>query len=90
LRTSAFEARAWNDSEKFLGGQTFGALPLLIISAQKNALPGWSNLQSELASLSTDSTHLTFTEASHVSLLCNKAQSDHCAESLKDFCINCL
>jgi pimeloyl-ACP methyl ester carboxylesterase len=87
LRTSAFEARAWNDSAKYLANQTFDNLPLLTISAQKNALPGWSNLQSELASLSTDSTHLTFTEASHVSLLCNKAHSDHCATTVKNFCL---
>jgi pimeloyl-ACP methyl ester carboxylesterase len=69
LRNSVREARAWPESANFVRGSDLGDVPLLLISAQKHALPGWGELQKELTAVSNRSRHLTFTDASHVSLL---------------------
>lgn len=58
-------------SEIYDSGQKLGSLgdlPLFVVSAEKNALVGWRELQNELASLSSDSTHLVLETATHVSL----------------------
>ena len=55
----------------FADGQKLGRLgdlPLLVISAGQNATGGWRELQSDLASLSDESTHLTLETATHASL----------------------
>ena len=58
----------------FADGQRLGRLgdlPLLVISAGQNASDEWSELQSDLASLSEDSVHLNVETASHASLAFN-------------------
>lgn len=55
----------------FTDGQKLGRLgdlPLLVISAGQNATGGWREFQSDLASLSDDSTHVTLETATHASL----------------------
>ena len=74
LKTAAREARAWKISADYIRETKLGETPLLVISAQKNALKQWGAYQKELAALATTSRHVTFTEASHLSLL---AQREH-------------
>jgi pimeloyl-ACP methyl ester carboxylesterase len=58
-------------AEIFKHAQSLGDLddlPLAVVSAGKNTPAGWTELQDELAGLSTNSTHLTITDAQHASL----------------------
>jgi pimeloyl-ACP methyl ester carboxylesterase len=58
----------------FTDGQNLGDLgdlPLIVISAGPSSSSSWRQLQSELASLSTNSIQLTLEKASHVSLVFN-------------------
>lgn len=75
LKTTAMEARAAKQSGEYLRGNTLGTTPLLVISAQKNALRNSARYQKELAALSSNSRHVTFTDMSHLSML---AQQEHC------------
>jgi pimeloyl-ACP methyl ester carboxylesterase len=52
-------------------------LPLAVISASSQLADGWDTLQAELATLSTNSNHLTVEGANHVSLVFNP---EHAAE----------
>jgi pimeloyl-ACP methyl ester carboxylesterase len=57
--------------EIYLSGQKVGGLgdlPLVVISAETNAPPGWNELQNELAALSENSIHFSLETATHVSL----------------------
>jgi hypothetical protein len=58
---------------------------LLIISAQKKSMKDWSLLQNELSHLSTRSKHLTFTDASHLSLLTHQDHSARVASEIRSF-----
>lgn len=58
----------------FADGQKLGHLgdlPLMVISAGKNASGGWDELQNELASLSSNSIHIRLETATHASLAFN-------------------
>ena len=85
LRTSCREARSWNISSNFARGVSLGDTPLLVISAQKKSMKGWNIFQAELASLSMKSRHLTFTDASHVSLLANREHALRAAMEIHGF-----
>jgi pimeloyl-ACP methyl ester carboxylesterase len=50
---------------------TLGDLPLIVITAGNNTLPGWTELQNELAALSDNSMHRTIGGALHASLAFN-------------------
>lgn len=75
LKTTAREARAWKQSGEYVQGVRLGATPLLVVSAQKNALRNSMQYQSELAGASSNSRHVTLTDVSHLSML---AQREHC------------
>jgi pimeloyl-ACP methyl ester carboxylesterase len=60
----------YSDGER-LG--SLGNLPLYVISAGYNSPDSWVELQNDLASLSTNSIHLTLENATHVSLVFNPA-----------------
>ncbi|MGZ8899188.1 MAG: alpha/beta fold hydrolase [Limisphaerales bacterium] len=81
LKTTAWEARAAKQSGEYLRGNTLGKTPLLVISAQKNALRNSVRYQQELAALSSNSRHITFTDMSHLSML---AQQEHCGRVTKE------
>ncbi len=85
LQASSREARSWDLSCKFVEGTSLCDLPLLVISAQKKALPGWAAFQAELAQLSTRSRHLTFTDASHASLLSNHEHAARVTTEIRAF-----
>jgi pimeloyl-ACP methyl ester carboxylesterase len=65
-RAEVIAAREIYDSGQKLG--SLGDLPLLVISAGQNPFEGWRELQSDLASLSDNSTHLILETATHASL----------------------
>jgi pimeloyl-ACP methyl ester carboxylesterase len=85
LRASAREARAWDRSSPFLAEQNLGGKPLLLISAQKNALPGWAGLQQDQAKLSSQTQHFSFPEMSHISMLANREHAMRVAGEIRDF-----
>jgi pimeloyl-ACP methyl ester carboxylesterase len=45
--------------------QSLGDVPLAVVTAERDAEAGWFPLQDDLATLSTDSVHLTLRDASH-------------------------
>jgi pimeloyl-ACP methyl ester carboxylesterase len=85
LRTSAREARSWEVSAKQVRSVRLDAVPLLIISAQKHSLPGWNELQADLTRLSARASHVTFTEASHLSLLARREHASRAAAEIRGF-----
>jgi pimeloyl-ACP methyl ester carboxylesterase len=85
LRTAAREARAWEASAEFARGADLRELPLLLISARKNALPHWDELQADLACLSPKTRHLTFNEMSHISMLAQREHATKVASEIRGF-----
>jgi pimeloyl-ACP methyl ester carboxylesterase len=85
LRTSAREARVWESSAEFLRSERAVTVPLLVLSAQKSALPGWNGLQRELAGFSRESRHLTFPEMSHISMLANREHATRIVAEIRGF-----
>jgi pimeloyl-ACP methyl ester carboxylesterase len=85
LKTAAREARARNLSADYIRGMKLGATNLLVISAQKNALRQWGEYQRELAGLSANSRHITFTDMSHLSMLAQKEHSTRVAKEMEAF-----
>jgi hypothetical protein len=68
-------AEAQAGAQVFKQGQALGDLgdlPLVVVSAGVQAFPEWQALQDELASLSTNSYHITIPGATHVSLAFNR------------------
>lgn len=85
LRTTAREARAWKISAEYIRETNLGATPLLVISAQKNALRRWGEYQKELAALSEKSKHVTFTDVSHLSMIAEREQAKRVVDVVREF-----
>jgi pimeloyl-ACP methyl ester carboxylesterase len=85
LRTCAREARAWKRSADHVRDTKPGNIPLLVISAQKNALRNWAEYQQELATLSSNSRHVTFTDMSHLSMLAHQDHASRVAAEINTF-----
>src|SRR5687768_989553 len=85
LKITAREARAWKLSADYIRETNLGATPLLVISAQKNALRKWGEYQKELAELSTKSKHVTFTDASHLSMIAQREHAMRVVETIRKF-----
>ena len=85
LKITAREARAWKLSADYIRETNLGAMPLLIISAQKNALRRWGEYQKELTGLSTVSRHVTFTDVSHLSLIAQREHALRVVETIERF-----
>ncbi len=85
LRTSAREARGWGASNDILRDQTLGEIPLLMVSARSNSLPGWETLQQELARLSQHATRVSFADMSHISMLANREHALRVAAEIRGF-----
>ena len=82
LRTAAREARAWEETCAAAASAPLRDVPLLVISAQKHALPGWNDFQNGLAAESSRSRHITFTDATHISLMARREHAERTAESI--------
>lgn len=63
---------------------TLGSLPLIVVTAAKGASPAWSELQQDLASLSTNSEHRILDDATHVSLVFNPKHAELAARAILD------
>ena len=85
LRTCAREARAWKTSADNVRETKLGNIPLLVVSAQKNAMRNWTNYQQETATLSNKARHVTFTDMSHLSMLANREHAARIAAQIGDF-----
>lgn len=85
LRSSAREARAWDATVENLHSVSLREIPLLVISAERNAMPGWGELQKDLPSLSRNSRHVTFPDMSHISMIANRAHAVRVAEEIRGF-----
>ena len=85
LRTCAREARSFKMSADQVRDTRMGDLPLLLISAQKNALRNWRVCQEELAGVSSRTRHLIFTEMSHLSMLANRDHAARVAGEIRGF-----
>jgi pimeloyl-ACP methyl ester carboxylesterase len=85
LKNSAREARAWKLSADYVREVRLGETPLLMITAQKNALGGWADYQRELALLSTRTKHVTYTDVSHISMLAERAHAVRVAAEIRGF-----
>jgi pimeloyl-ACP methyl ester carboxylesterase len=85
LKTAAREARAWKTSADYIRETKLGPTPLLMISAQKNALKQWGEYQKDLAALSTKARHVTFTDMSHLSMLAQREHALRAATEIEAF-----
>ena len=60
-----------------------GNKPLIVVTAARNALPGWLPLQAELASLSNNSLHRVLPNATHTSIIDGK-DSTYSSQAIRD------
>ena len=67
--TSALEFLAPTQTLRLGSSGSLGNTPLAVVSAPKQAEPGWLDLQDDLATLSSNSTHRVVEGATHTSLL---------------------
>jgi pimeloyl-ACP methyl ester carboxylesterase len=63
--------------------RNMGNKPLVVLTAGKKSLPGSLALQGELATLSSDSTHLVVTEADHVTLVTHREHAASVVEAIR-------
>ena len=64
--------------------RSLGNKPLAVVSAPKQAEPGWLKLQDKLATLSTNSIHRVVKGATHTSLLYDKRDSQATSAAILD------
>lgn len=63
---------------------SLGNRPLAVLTAGTDAEPGWTGEQSDLAKLSTDSTHRTVARATHQSLIDDKRYAAQSSRAIND------
>jgi len=84
LRTTLDESLAWGalcEEVRRTGG--LGNLPLAVVTAGKDVLPGQPELQSELAALSSDSVHVAVKGADHVTLVTHREYAIQVVEAIR-------
>ncbi|WP_026842559.1 alpha/beta fold hydrolase [Citrifermentans bremense] len=84
LRSTLDESLAWNEicaEVRCAGG--LGDLPLAVVTAGSDVLPGQPELQRELASLSSDSVHLVVENADHVTLVTRREHALRVADAVR-------
>src|SRR5215208_6151587 len=76
VSTYSLELRATPQSATQTRGlRSLGNKPLAVVSAPKQAEPGWLKLQDDLVTLSSDSTHRVVEGATHTSLLYERSDA---------------
>jgi pimeloyl-ACP methyl ester carboxylesterase len=76
VSTTALELRATpQSSTQTRGLRSLGNKPLAVVSATKQAEPGWLDLQDDLVTLSSDSMHRVVKGATHTSLLYDRSDA---------------
>ena len=84
LLTTRDESLAWDTfCAEVHGSAGLGDIPLAVVTAGKDVLPGHPELQSELALLSSDSTHLVVRGADHVTLVTRRAHALAVVEAIR-------
>ena len=73
--TSALEFLAPTQTLRPGSPGSLGNKPLAVVTAPKQAEPGWLKQQDDLATLSSDSTHRVVKGATHTSLLYERSDS---------------
>ena len=63
--------------------RNMGNKPLVVLTAGKKSLPGSLELQGELATLSSDSTHLVVADADHVTLVTHREHAATVVEAIR-------
>jgi pimeloyl-ACP methyl ester carboxylesterase len=63
---------------------TFGAKPLVVITADKGQEPGWSAAQDKLATLSSNTAHRVIRGATHSELLVNRNYAEGSSTAIDD------
>lgn len=63
---------------------TFGAKPLIVLTAGKDQDPGWADAQDELATLSTDTVHRVVSGVTHADLLVNRRFAANSSRAIAD------
>lgn len=84
LKTTLDESRAWEaicgEVRATVG---LGAKPLAVVTAGRDVLPGQPELQRELASLSSNSMHITVPRADHVTLVTHKRHALRVVQAIR-------
>jgi pimeloyl-ACP methyl ester carboxylesterase len=75
IRTAMAQAKALS---------TLGDRPLVVLTAQKDALGGWMAAQDDLATLSTNVDHRVLSDATHAELVENKAVAAQSSRAIRD------
>ena len=75
LRTAMTQARSLT---------SLGNVPLVVVTAKKDAEQGWMAAQNELATLSTNSVHRREPNATHAMLTENKAEAAQSSQAVRD------
>lgn len=63
---------------------SLGAVPLMVVTAEKGAQGGWETLQDELAALSSNSSHRSLPDATHESLTADKGAAAESGRAIRD------
>ncbi len=65
-------------------GTSFGAIPLVVVTAGRDASAEWPALQAELARLSTNSAHRVIAGATHMSLVNTESGAAESSRAIRD------
>jgi pimeloyl-ACP methyl ester carboxylesterase len=63
---------------------TLGDRPLMVVTAERGMQDNWMPLQDELATLSSNSTHRVFPDATHASLVDDEAVAAQSSQAIRD------
>jgi pimeloyl-ACP methyl ester carboxylesterase len=63
--------------------RTLGARPLMVVTAGREAQPGWMPLQDELATLSTNSVHRVLPHSVHAALTTDAGDAALCTQAIR-------
>jgi pimeloyl-ACP methyl ester carboxylesterase len=84
LKTTRDESLAWDAiCAEVRGTRGLGDLPLAVLTAGKDILPGQPELQKELAALSSDSVHYVVKGADHVTLVSQREHALTVVEAIR-------
>ena len=85
VSTTALELRATPQSATQTRSlRSLGNKPLAVVSAPKQAEPGWLELQDDLVTLSSNSTHRVVKGATHTSLLYERSDAQASSAAIVD------
>jgi pimeloyl-ACP methyl ester carboxylesterase len=84
LMTTRDESLAWDAiCTEVRSTRGLGDLPLVVVTAGKDVLPGHPELQSELAALSSNSAHWSVKGADHVTLVTHRQHASSVVEAIQ-------